>query len=100
MSPATARIHNPIKIDPEACIRCMICDYVCPGDIIHKKARSPDLPAVEYPDECWYCGLCEQACPTSAITVVFPENMLDCQTSVRSLLGRDLAAESRSDSVS
>jgi adenylylsulfate reductase subunit B len=82
--------HNPIQVDPDACIRCMICDYVCPGDIIHKKPRSRELPVIEYPDECWYCGMCEQACPTSAITVVFPENMLSCQTPVRSLLGSEL----------
>lgn len=79
--------HNPIKIDPEKCIRCMICDYVCPGDIIHKKPRSSELPVVAFPNECWYCGLCEQACPTQAITIEFPRHMLECTTPVRSLLG-------------
>ena len=79
--------HNPIVIDPDTCIRCMICDYVCPGDIIHKEPRSADLPVVAYPSECWYCGLCEQACPAEAITIVFPDHMLDCKTPVRSLLG-------------
>jgi adenylylsulfate reductase subunit B len=81
--------HNPIKIDPVACIRCMICDYICPGDIIHQEPRSKTLPVVAYPDECWYCGLCEQACPTDAITVVFPDRMLNPSTPVTSLLGRD-----------
>jgi adenylylsulfate reductase subunit B len=79
--------HNPIRINPDSCIRCMICDYVCPGDIIHKAPRSPELPVVAFPSECWYCGLCAQACPTEAITIVFPVNMLDSQTPVRSLLG-------------
>lgn len=90
MGHAATTSHNPIQVDPDACIRCMICDYVCPGDIIHKKPRSQELPVIEYPDECWYCGMCEQACPTSAITVVFPENMLSCRTPVRSLLGSEL----------
>jgi NAD-dependent dihydropyrimidine dehydrogenase PreA subunit len=81
--------HNPIVINPDTCIRCMICDYVCPGDIIHKEPRSTDLPVVAYPSECWYCGLCEQACPAEAITIVFPDNMLDCRTPVRSLLGSE-----------
>lgn len=85
-----AAVHNPIQINPDTCIRCMICDYVCPGDIIYKTPRSSDLPVIKYPDECWYCGLCEQACPTAAITIVFPEQMLDCHTPVRSLLGREL----------
>jgi len=82
-------IHNPIKINPETCITCMICDYVCPGDVIHKQPRSKTLPVIAYPDECWYCGLCEQACPADAITIVFPEEMLDPTTPVTSLLGRD-----------
>jgi adenylylsulfate reductase subunit B len=81
--------HNPIRIDPDTCIRCMICDYVCPGDIIIKEPRSKELPIIQYPDECWYCGLCEQACPADAITVVFPEAMLNPQTSIRDLLGCD-----------
>jgi len=84
-----AKPHNPILVDPDTCIRCMICDYVCPGDIIHKEPRSNELPVIQYPDECWYCGLCEQACPADAITVVFPDNMLNPQTTVIDLLGRD-----------
>lgn len=81
--------HNPIDVDPETCIRCMICDYVCPGDVIYKQPRSKTLPVIAYPDECWYCGLCEQACPVDAITVVFPEEMLNPSTPVTALLGRD-----------
>lgn len=81
--------HNPILVNPDTCIRCMICDYICPGDIIYKEPRSAELPVIQYPDECWYCGLCEQACPADAITVVFPDNMLNPQTSLTDLLGRD-----------
>ncbi|HET9420155.1 MAG TPA: ferredoxin family protein [Nocardioides sp.] len=84
-----AQGHNPIAINPDTCITCMICDYVCPGDVIHQKPRSKELPVIAYPDECWYCGLCEQACPADAITVVFPQEMLDPTTPVTSLLGRD-----------
>ncbi|MEX0706199.1 MAG: ferredoxin family protein [Nitriliruptoraceae bacterium] len=81
--------HNPIDINPETCIRCVICDYVCPGDIIYKTdPKSDELPVIAYPDECWYCGLCEQACPTNAITVVFHDQMLNCETPVVSLLGK------------
>ena len=83
-------VHNPIQIDPDKCIRCMICDYVCPGDIIHKEPRTKELPVIAYPSECWYCGLCEQACPTEAITIVFHDNMVNCETPVRSLLGKDV----------
>lgn len=80
--------HNPVVIDPELCIYCNVCDYVCPGDIIYQERQGTGLPDVRYPDECWYCGLCEQSCPTKAITIVFPEEMLHCQTPVESLLGK------------
>lgn len=69
--------HMPVVIDEKLCIRCQICDMVCPGDLIYKEPKTKDLPVVRYPDECWYCGLCEQLCPTNAITIVFHENMLN-----------------------
>jgi formate hydrogenlyase subunit 6/NADH:ubiquinone oxidoreductase subunit I len=25
------RAHNPIKIDEALCIRCNLCDWICPG---------------------------------------------------------------------
>ena len=66
-----------------------LCDYVCPGDVIHQEPRADQLPVIAYPDECWYCGLCEQACPSDAITIVFPQEMLAPTTPVQALLGRD-----------
>ena len=80
-------VHNPIQIDDEKCIRCVICDFVCPGDIIYKERGSDSLPLIAYPNQCWYCGMCEQACPTNAIEIVFPDNMLHSTVTVRSLLG-------------
>lgn len=85
----TEPVHNPIAINPETCIGCMICDFVCPGDVIHQQPRTKQLPVIAHPDECWYCGLCEQACPADAITVIFPEAMLSPTTPVQALLGRD-----------
>ena len=80
--------HAPIVIDADKCIRCRICDWVCPGDVIYKEAGDEDLPVVRYPDECWYCGHCEDGCPTQAITIVFPPQMIRCETPVEDLLGR------------
>jgi NAD-dependent dihydropyrimidine dehydrogenase PreA subunit len=82
-------VHNPIVIDPQKCVRCDLCDWMCPGDLIyHEEGNKDKLPVVKYPDECWYCGLCQSICPTQAITVVFPEEMVDNQTDVTSLLGK------------
>jgi adenylylsulfate reductase subunit B len=81
--------HNPIHINIETCVRCNLCDWICPGDVIYKKEDDKDtLPIIAYPDECWYCGLCQSICPTNAITVIFPEQMLRNKTDVVRLLGR------------
>ena len=77
---------DPIVIDENICVdKCTICDVFCPGDIIYRLEKD-EPPVVMYPDECWYCGACALHCPVDAITVVFPPEMLDCQTSVASLL--------------
>lgn len=81
--------HNPIQIDANLCVRCDLCDWICPGDIIYKdEGDRQKLPVIAYPDECWYCGLCQTICPTNAITIVFPEQMLRNKTDVVSLLGK------------
>ena len=82
-------VHDPIRIDPQLCIRCNLCDWICPGDIIYKiENDKTTMPVVAYPDECWYCGLCESTCPTDAITVLFAPEMLDNKADVVTLLGK------------
>ena len=84
-----ASAHNPIQIDPNTCVRCTLCDWVCPGDIIYKEEGDREtLPVVAFPDECWYCGHCESVCPTNAITIVFPDEILHNSSDVLALLGR------------
>jgi NAD-dependent dihydropyrimidine dehydrogenase PreA subunit len=80
--------HNPIAIDEILCVRCNLCDWICPGDIIYKEEDKETLPVIQYPDECWYCGLCESICPTKAIEVRFPEQMLRNTSNVVDLLGK------------
>ena len=89
MPDAAQAVHNPIQINPETCVRCDLCDWICPGDLIYKdESKKDELPVIAYPDECWYCGLCQSFCPTDAITVVFPEQMVHNQTDVVTLLGK------------
>lgn len=86
---ADAGAHNPVQIDAARCVRCTLCDWICPGDLIYKdEADRESLPVIRYPDECWYCGLCQSICPTDAITIGFPERMVHNQTDVVSLLGK------------
>lgn len=85
----TTTVHNPIRIDENKCVRCDLCDWICPGDLIyHDEGNKKALPVIKYPDECWYCGLCQSICPVDAIDVVFPENMTHNTTDVATLLGK------------
>jgi adenylylsulfate reductase subunit B len=80
----------PILIDATICLdTCTICDVFCPGDIIYRESKT-EPPQVKYPDECWYCGACALACPVDAITVVFPPQMLHCETDVTTLMGTQI----------
>ncbi|HEU5018057.1 MAG TPA: 4Fe-4S binding protein [Pseudolabrys sp.] len=89
MEIAGRTVHNPIVIDEARCVRCNLCDWICPGDIIYKEEDNKlTLPVIQYPDECWYCGLCESICPTDAISVTFPEQMLHNRSNVVNLLGK------------
>jgi NAD-dependent dihydropyrimidine dehydrogenase PreA subunit len=82
-------VFNPIRIDEQKCVRCDLCDWICPGDLIyHAEGDKTKLPVVAYPDECWYCGLCQSICPTQAIEVIFPQRMLHNRTEVVELLGK------------
>jgi len=89
MSNQAEAVHNPIRINPETCVRCNLCDWICPGDLIYKEEDNREtLPVIKYPDECWYCGSCEEYCPTDAVKIVFPEEMLHSQTPAESLFGK------------
>jgi formate hydrogenlyase subunit 6/NADH:ubiquinone oxidoreductase subunit I len=89
MTTADKEVFNPIRINAETCIKCNLCDWICPGDLIYKEEDNRQtLPVIKYPDECWYCGLCQTICPTDAITVVFPEQRVRNKTEVITLLGK------------
>jgi NAD-dependent dihydropyrimidine dehydrogenase PreA subunit len=76
----------PILIDENTCVDgCTICDFFCPGDIIYREEKNKP-PIVKYQDECWYCGACVIHCPVDAVSIIFPPEMLNCQTSTESLV--------------
>jgi len=57
---------STIKLNPEICIGCGVCETVCPHGVFEsnsKKARLAD------PDRCMECGACALNCPVSAISV-------------------------------
>jgi NAD-dependent dihydropyrimidine dehydrogenase PreA subunit len=76
----------PILIDENTCVDgCTICDFFCPGDIIYRESKN-EPPIVKYEDECWYCGACVIHCPVDAVSIIFPDEMLHCETKIESLV--------------
>jgi NAD-dependent dihydropyrimidine dehydrogenase PreA subunit len=54
-------------VSEECCIRCDICERVCPAFVFD---RAPDgLPVIARQDDCQTCFLCEIYCPTDALYV-------------------------------
>jgi NAD-dependent dihydropyrimidine dehydrogenase PreA subunit len=90
----------PILINENTCLDgCTICDFFCPGDIIYREARN-EPPIVKYQNECWYCGACVIHCPVDAVSIVFPDEMLNCKTEVMSLMGLTLEEAGQKESLS
>jgi ferredoxin len=58
-----------IQHNPEACVACGLCAYVCAGGAI-KLQETEDEKAIDFVvwhNSCTFCGLCEFYCPTKAI---------------------------------
>lgn len=68
-SPAPEKLRGKIKHNPEVCVACYMCEYVCAGGAIRLQ-ESADKQGVNFTvwhNSCTFCGLCENLCPTKAI---------------------------------
>ena len=68
-SPAPEKLRGKIRHNPEACVACGMCEYVCAGGAI-KLQETDDKKGVNFVawhNSCTFCGLCEYYCPTKAI---------------------------------
>lgn len=77
-SPVTVRYPNRpkaaenyrglVRMDPERCIACGICEYVCVSASITVN-RQPDHSDWSYdPGRCTFCGRCVRYCPVEALS--------------------------------
>lgn len=68
-SPAPEKLRGKIKHNPDECLACHMCEYVCAGGAIRMQ-ESKDKKGVYFTvwhNSCTFCGLCEYYCPTKAI---------------------------------
>ena len=54
-------------VSEERCIRCDICERVCPAFVFDRDETG--LPFIARQDDCQTCFLCEIYCPTDALYV-------------------------------
>ena len=59
------KIANAV-IDEDVCIRCGVCAFECPKQIIIKKRGK--VPIIRF-DQCIGCGKCASVCPVKAISI-------------------------------
>ena len=68
-SPAPEKLRGKIVHNPDICVACHMCEYVCAGGAI-KIQQTEDKQGIDFVvwhDSCAFCGLCEYYCPTKAI---------------------------------
>ncbi|MDO4975161.1 MAG: 4Fe-4S binding protein [Alphaproteobacteria bacterium] len=59
------KFREIIKIDKDKCIKCRLCESICPNKSI--RLESGKIPMWNK-QKCCYCRLCQKVCPKQAIT--------------------------------
>lgn len=68
-TPVPEKLRGKIEHNPDACMACHMCEYVCAGGAIKLKEAEDGsgVDFVVWHNTCCFCGLCEHYCPTGAI---------------------------------
>ncbi|MBB3950085.1 4Fe-4S dicluster domain-containing protein [Aureimonas jatrophae] len=76
-------------VSEDRCIRCDICERVCPAFVFDRDASG--LPVIARQDDCQTCFLCEIYCPTDALFVAEaadgPTGITEAEVERRGLFG-------------
>ncbi|NOZ73782.1 MAG: 4Fe-4S dicluster domain-containing protein [FCB group bacterium] len=71
--------NTQIRIVPEKCIGCVLCDLVCPANVFGKNPMTRKYEVLNL-DACQACGACIENCPTEAIENNFRTGVCSCPT--------------------
>lgn len=68
-TPVPEKLRGKIKHNPDLCLTCHICEYVCAGGAIRfeETADKKGVNFMLWHNTCTFCGLCAHYCPTKAI---------------------------------
>ena len=76
-------------VSEDRCIRCDICERVCPAFVFDRTETG--LPVIARQDDCQTCFLCEIYCPTDALYVspiaTGPSAATEAEVAERNLFG-------------
>ncbi|MET0258143.1 MAG: ferredoxin family protein [Methylobacterium sp.] len=76
-------------VSEDRCIRCDICERVCPAFVFDRDDTG--LPVIARQDDCQTCFLCEIYCPTDALYVAEradgPTGITEAEVAERDLFG-------------
>ncbi len=57
-----------VRYDPDACIGCRRCFYICPQDVFRFNAEAKKS-VIAYPESCISCGQCFVNCPGHSLAL-------------------------------
>lgn len=63
-----------LELDKQACIKCDICQTVCPKEAIRVEVLDEALDITIDPDRCVLCEMCSYFCPVSCIKLSYNLN--------------------------
>lgn len=64
-----AGFRGPVQLDPEGCVGCATCAYVCPSSAISLSSDGLHYEWRYDPGRCTFCGRCADLCPAEALAM-------------------------------
>lgn len=67
--PTPAGFRGPVTLNPEKCIGCGMCSYVCISDAVTGEDLGKEYAWAYEPGRCTFCARCMDCCPMHALSM-------------------------------